>query len=183
MDYRCSGNLKEFKGEIEQITGQRSYGVMAKGGSENGRLLLKKLAGEGFRYALIDFNPSPGFAWGQPAKIKFDSEEAIMIFPSSRIKFLGMKLPFGLPGRIRLYPYWFLRQCLRSFTRNNMPAVMNFPLWEFDPHLPRKVLSPLQSLKSYGNLSLAEFKLTRLLLEFDFVKITRFIDLENPVAD
>jgi hypothetical protein len=60
-----------------------------------------------------------------------------------------------------------------------MPAIINFPLWEFDPHLPRKVLSPLQSLKSYGNLSLAEFKLTRMLLDFDFAKITSILDIDR----
>jgi hypothetical protein len=68
---------------------------------------------------------------------------------------------------------------MRYFTNNSVPAVINFPLWEFDPHLPRQVLGPIQRLKSYGNLTLAEFKLTRLLLEFDFTRASSYLVTNN----
>jgi hypothetical protein len=177
--YKCPGNIKKCKDELDQIIGHESYGNMLKSELKEGRLHLKKLAAGGFSYSLADFNPAPHEHVDPPVEVKFDNDIDIHVFPSSRYKFLGIKVEFGLAGRIRLYPYWFLRRCMRYFTHHNIPAVMNFPLWEFDPHLPRQVLGPLQSLKSYGNLSLAEFKLTRLLLEFDFIKVTRYLEIEN----
>lgn len=175
-NYKYQGNIKEFKDKLEQITGRKSCGIMLKSGLEEGRSLLKGLATDGFCYSLTDFNPAVSKHFTQPIQVDFDNDIAIHVFPSSWYKFWGMNIEFGRAGKIRLYPFWFLRRCLRYFTKCNIPAVMNFPLWEFDPHLPRQALSPLQSLKSYGNLSLAEFKLTRMLLEFDFVKVTRYLE-------
>jgi hypothetical protein len=178
--FRCPGDTAAHRDKLEEITGKKTMGLMLKYGSKAGNAILKSLAGKGFSYFLTDFKLTSQGVVKWPVEIKFDESAAIYAFPPSLYEFFGMDINFGHPGKIRLYPYWFLRKCLRQFTYNEIPAVVNFPLWEFDPHLPRQLLPPLQSLRSYGNLSLAEFKLTRLLLEFDFIGIPRMLDSQHP---
>ena len=176
-------------GSVEQVYRAReslvklsagpANGVMLKSTGAQGRSHLTTLAHAGFSYCLVDFKMSMKGSARLPIAITYNSGQSINVYPPSLYRFLGIDLMFGMPGKIRLYPYWFLRKCVRQFTYNRVPAIINFPLWEFDPHLPRTVLSPLQSLKSYGNLSLAEFKLTRLLLDFDFAGISTILELEG----
>jgi len=177
-DYRtlqCPDNIVAQKDKLEELIGKQALGLMLKHGSKDGHAILKSLSDMGFSYFLTDFKLTPQSENKWPIEIEFNGNTVLNTFPPSLYKFAGMNIDFGQPGKIRLYPYWFLRKCLRHFTHNETPAVLNFPLWEFDPHLPRQLLTPLQSLRSYGNLSLAEFKLTRLLLEFDFVSIPRML--------
>jgi len=176
------GDISSLRTELVQITGKPAAGVMLKSTESEGRLRLKQLAGKGFKYALTDFKLSSRGKNIMPINVNFDKKLAIDVFPPSVFNFSGIDLKFGQPGKIRLYPFWFLRRCIRHFTHGDNPAVINFPLWEFDPHLPRRILTPLQSLKSYGNLSLAEFKLTRLLMEFDFATIPRILNLDEGNA-
>lgn len=173
------GDVASFRTELEQITGKPAVGVMLKSPDAEGRSRLKQLAEKGFKYALTDFKLSSRGKNTMPINVNFDRNIAIEVFPPSVFTVSGIDLKFGQPGKIRLYPFWFLRKCVRNYTHGDNPAVINFPLWEFDPHLPRRILSPLQSLKSYGNLSLAEFKLTRLLMEFDFATIPKILNLEE----
>jgi hypothetical protein len=174
-DPQCMPEISQLKTDIEKITNKPITGIMLKGNQEQGRPLLRGLAEHGFNYCLSEFPMALRDNGRIPIYIKYAEDISINIFPPSTYKFSGINLYFGNPGKIRLYPFWFLRQCIRQSSRQQRPAVINFPLWEFDPHLPRKILSPLQSIKSYGNLSLAEFKLTRLLLEFDFVRVPRIL--------
>jgi hypothetical protein len=176
--FRCHGDIASHRDKFEEFTGKKALGLMLKYGAKEGSAILKSLADKGFDYFLTDFKLVSHGEQKWPIKIKFNENLVLNTFPPSLYKFYGMNIDFGQPGKIRLYPYWFLRKCMRHFTHNETPAVLNFPLWEFDPHLPRQLLTPLQSLRSYGNLSLAEFKLTRLLLEFDFISIPKM--LENP---
>lgn len=175
----CTESIESARDSLEKITGHPAYGIMLKSNDDKGREYLRHFANYGFSYCLVDFKMASRDRTALPISITYDTGSFINVFPPSLYNFLGIELLFGMPGKIRLYPYWFLRQCVRQFTHSNMSAIINFPLWEFDPHLPRQVLSPLQSLKSYGNLSLAEFKLTRMLLDFDFVKITRILGIEG----
>jgi hypothetical protein len=171
--------LESSKAELERIIGQSAYGIMLKSNPDKGREYIRKVADMDFIYGIVDFKMSLRGQTSLPISISYDNGSKIEIYPPSLYKFMGVETQFGKAGKIRLYPYWFIRKCIRNYMRNNMPATISFPLWEFDPHLPQKVLSPLQSVKSYGNLSLAEFKLTRLLMEFDFVKIPRLLEIEE----
>lgn len=175
----CYKQVKSTKDILEKITGQPALGIMLKSKPERGREYIRKIAELDFTYCLVDFKMSLRGQTTLPILINYDTGAQIGVYPPSLYKFLGAQIRFGEAGKIRLYPYWFIRKCMRYYTRINMPAIINFPLWEFDPHLPQQVLSPLQSLKSYGNLSLAEFKLTRLLLEFDFTKIPHILGIEE----
>ena len=176
---KCYDSVPAAKIELEKLTGRQACGILLKSPPEKGRQYIKAMAGHGFNYCLVDFRMSLRGQTTLPIPIGYEDGSAIGVFPPSMHKLWGMNMQFGQAGNIRLYPYWFLRKCIRHLTHKKMPAIINFPLWEFDPHLPRRILSPLQSLKSYGNLSLAEFKLTRILLEFDFVKIPRILGIED----
>lgn len=178
-DFHCHGNLDKYRRELQAITDKQTCGAILKGNLKQGRYWLRQLAENGYHYCLTSFHLGTGKTKAAPENISFDENCSIRVIPPSAYRFLGIDSRFGEAGRIRLFPYWFLRRCMRHFTHAERPALINFPLWEFDPHLPRRALNPLQALKSYGNLSLAEFKLTRLILDFDFVKVTRILGLED----
>ena len=179
-DFHCPGSIGKYRDELRTITHKDNCGACLKGGYREGRHWLRQLAEDDFRYCLTSFHIGPDNLGSTPENISFGNNQTIYVVPPSAYRFFGMNSRFGEAGRIRLFPYWFLRRCMRHFTRAEIPALVNFPLWEFDPHLPRRALNPLQALKSYANLSLAEFKLTRLILDFDFVKVTRILGLEAP---
>jgi hypothetical protein len=180
---QCLIEIIASREKMEKITNKAISGVMLKGEAKDGRPMLRALAEREFRYCLTEFPMAIRENTAIPIDIKYDNNQAISVFPPSAYNFSGVNLYFGKPGKIRLYPFWFIRRCIRQSARKLRPAVINFPLWEFDPHLPRKTLSPLQSIKSYGNLSLAEFKLTRMLLEFDFVRVPKIIETDEESAD
>jgi hypothetical protein len=171
----CHSNLAELKDELALITDNHFLGAMFKGNPSGFTQHLHKLAATGYRYCLVDTLPPGVKPAGHSIKMAFEDGSDITIFTPSRSNFWGIKLEFGQSGKIRLFPLWFLRRCLRDHARNGLPAVLNFPLWEFDPHIPRRAANPISSIKNYGNLTWAEFKLTRLLLEFDFIKIPRIM--------
>jgi len=178
----CSGDIKGFRESLESITNKPANGVMLKSDEAQGRTRLRLMAESGFDYCLTDFDMPMRGETSLPLNIAYNNNISISVFPPSVYTLMGIRLGFGNPGKIRLYPFWFLDRCLRYYTNREMPAIINLPLWEFDPHIPRRVLSPLQSLKSYGNLSIAEFKLTRMLLEYDFVKIPTILGIDDKHA-
>jgi hypothetical protein len=177
----CHSNLSELKDELALITDNHFLGALFKG-NPNGMLqYLQKLASTGYRYCLVDSLPHGVRSADNMIRVSFENGTDITIFPPSKSNLAGIKMEFGQSGKIRLFPLWFLRRCLREFGRKSIPAVLNFPLWEFDPHIPRRVTNPISNIKNYGNLSWAEFKLTRLLLEFDFIKIPRLMDQSDNI--
>ena len=179
LDFRenaCYSNLIELKDEIVLITGDPFLGVMLKSNPRRYQHHFRKLAACGYGYCLTETMPYDIRPANRIFGIAFESGESIAVLTPSSHNLWGIKVEFGRPGNIRLLPLWFLRRCLHKYTSTGQPAVLNFPLWEFDPHLPRRLTGPIRNIKNYGNLSIAEFKLTRMLLEFDFAKIARIID-------
>jgi len=172
---KCQSNLTELKDELALITDNHFLGAMFKGNPGGMPQYLQKLASAGYRYCLVDVLPKRIRSDGNIFNVSFEDGSDITIFSPSKSNLAGIKMEFGQSGKIRLFPLWFLRRCLREFDRKNIPAVLNFPLWEFDRHIPRQVTNPISNIKNYGNLTWAEFKLTRLLLEFDFIKIPRIM--------
>ncbi len=170
----CLTNVHVLKCEIEAAVGREVKGIYIKGKNRGWRRLLARLAEAGFQYCLIDFIPAAPF----PEHISsclFEGGLSIAVLPPSQRRFAGIPVIFGGESGIRLYPLWFLRKCLRRASLAGNPAILNFPLWEFDPHLPRKLIDPIRSIRHYGNLAFAEFKLKRLLAEFDFVTIPELL--------
>ncbi|GEM_PF-1630701 len=172
---KCSSNFAELKDELTLITDNHFLGVMFKGNPRGTPHYLQKLAASGYRYCIFETPPKIIRLKDNIINITFQDSSKITAFTPSKSDLAGIKIGFGQSGKLRLFPLWFLRRCLREFDRKSIPAVLNFPLWEFDRHIPRQGINPISSVKNYGNLTWAEFKLTRLLLEFDFVKIPQIM--------
>ncbi len=170
----CSAEIDELKYELETAIGRKVEGILIKGRNRAWRNILRKLADAEFQYCLIDFVPAAPFPSGITL-CTFESGRSIAVLPPSQSRFAGVPVIFGSEGRIRLFPLWYLRRCIRRTGRPGDPAVMSFPLWEFDPHLPRRLIDPIRAVKHYGNLTVAEFKLKRLLAEFDFATIPKLL--------
>jgi len=170
----CKPDVENLRYEIEAAIGRKVKGIYIKGRNRGWHRLLARLAETGFQYCLIDFVPAAPFP-GHISSCFFEGGLSIAVLPPSQNRFAGIPVIFGGESGIRLYPLWFLRKCLRQAALAGNPAIMYFPLWEFDPHLPRRLIDPIRSIRHYGNLAFAEFKLKRLLAEFDFVTIPELL--------
>lgn len=106
-----------------------------------------------------------------PFEIKFTSGESLLEFPLSTAVIWGNNVPMAGGGYLRLYPYWFIRKYVRRINEEGRPAIIYLHPWEMDPDLPRVDLGIFKKLRHYGNLSLMEERLRRLLDEFSFTTV------------
>jgi polysaccharide deacetylase family protein (PEP-CTERM system associated) len=103
-----------------------------------------------------------------PFYINLKNYPRLVEVPLSTIQLRGKNIPMAGGGYLRLYPYWFIRHSIRRINREGRPAIIYLHPWELDPDLPRLKIGFFKELRHYGNLSLMEEKLRRLLGEFSF---------------
>lgn len=170
---------RKAKKIVEDIIGQSIIGYRAASYSITRASLwaLDILAQEGFAYDSSIF-PVRHDLYGIPDHARFFSVMArngngrIAEIPLSTFKLLGVNLPVGGGGYLRLFPYAFTDFALRRLNvREHQPAVVYFHPWEIDPDQPR-IQSGLKSrLRHYTNLSGMETKVRKLLASFAFAPI------------
>jgi polysaccharide deacetylase family protein (PEP-CTERM system associated) len=93
----------------------------------------------------------------------------VLEFPPLTWDVLGMHLPVGGGGYLRLLPLAFLRRALRQRERAGSPGCIYLHPWEVDPGQPRQRLGGLRGFRHYVNLDKTYGKLDRLLQEWPFV--------------
>jgi len=93
--------------------------------------------------------------------------------PPSTIRFLGLTLPLGGGGYLRLFPEPLFRNALeRILIAQRQMAVLYVHPWELDPEQPRVLRgSWLSTFRQYVNLHKTEGRLRRLLATFPSVSI------------
>jgi len=98
---------------------------------------------------------------------------SILEIPPSTIRFLGLTLPLGGGGYLRLFPEPLFRNALeRILIAQRQMAVLYVHPWELDPEQPRVLRgSWLSTFRQYVNLHKTEGRLRRLLATFPSVSI------------
>jgi polysaccharide deacetylase family protein (PEP-CTERM system associated) len=105
-------------------------------------------------------------------------------FPPSVARFVGMNLPVGGGGYLRLYPLPWTLYCLRRINRvQRQPFLCYVHPWEFDPDQPRIRASRLSRFRHYVGLSGNEAKLKRLLGHFHFGRLCDVIGRQTTRDD
>jgi len=111
-----------------------------------------------------------------PFYINLKDRPRLVEVPLSTIQIRGKNIPMAGGGYLRLYPYWFIRHSLHRINNEGRPAIIYLHPWELDPHLPRLKVGFFKELRHYGNLSLTEDKLRRMLDEFSFGTLREVVE-------
>jgi hypothetical protein len=78
----------------------------------------------------------------------------------------GRNFPVGGGAYLRIFPYQFVKNGLKSIAREKNPAVLYLHPWEIDPGQPRIATARKSRLRQYTGLQTMEAKLRRLFTDF-----------------
>ncbi len=181
-------DTRKAKDVLESLIGERVGGYRAPSFSITRKSLwaLDILAAEGFSYDSSVF-PILRDRYGLPGAPRFpfrlapqdhttpsghlgaaERSAGILEIPPSTVRCLGLTLPLGGGGYMRLFPEALFRGAVERVARveRRIPVLYIHP-WELDPHQPRiRNGSWLSTFRQYVNLHKTENRLRRLLADF-----------------
>lgn len=132
------------------------------------------LAEEGFRYSSSVY-PISHDLYGEPnaPRTPFRPLPDFTEIPLTTLRLFGVTLPAAGGGYFRLAPYRLTKWAIdRAGRGNNVPCVFYVHPWEIDPDQPRqRQAPPLSRFRHYHNLCRTEFRLRRLLRDFNWGRI------------
>jgi len=104
------------------------------------------------------------------SKDSTDSKDSIVEFPPSTLRLLGVNLPFGGGGYLRLFPEWAFQRAVKHIIEFEQgPAILYIHPWELDTEQPRlRNGSWLSRFRQYVNLKKTERRLKTLLARWRF---------------
>jgi polysaccharide deacetylase family protein (PEP-CTERM system associated) len=111
------------------------------------------------------------------SSIKIDNpEEDFLEFPLSvyKLPIVHKNIPVAGGFYLRFFPYWFIKHAMKKINKMGQPAIIYVHPWEFDSKQPR-----VKELEwyHYYNLSNTEKKFKRLLNDFEFTSVRRWLEL------
>jgi len=170
-------DTRRAKAVIEGLTGEPVLGYRAPSFSITRRSLwaLEILAEEGFAYdssiypILRDRYGIPG-APRHAFPIRLGGTPGLLEIPPTTLRRMGMNLPLGGGGYLRLFPERLFRRGLAAVIEGERrPAILYVHPWELDPEQPRlQAGSLLSRFRHYVNLDKTQARLDRLLATWPF---------------
>ena len=190
-------DTRRAKGIIEDLAGAKVIGYRAPSFSITRKSLwaITILAEEGFKY---DSSIFPIFRdrYGIPGTPRFPywlelkgetvsnplherSWPTILEIPPTTVQWLGVTLPMGGGGYLRLCPSWAFHHAIRRLVEVKcQPAVVYLHPWELDPEQPYiATASWLSRFRHYVNLDGTEKKLRGLLSRWRFSTAGELVDI------
>ena len=176
-------DLVESRKLLEDVSGQEVVGYRAATFSitRETTWALDVLAEEGFRYDSSIF-PVRHDRYGIPGAPRWMHRAAgpgggeLVEIPPLTSRWLGMSVPVGGGGYLRLLPGGVLRRAIARAERGCQPAMIYLHPWEFDPDQPALPMSRTSRFRHRVNLSRTEAKLRRLLGRFSFTSAGQTVD-------
>ena len=188
-----SPNFKEnFRNEIEKfskLTNKKSKGFRAPTFSlnETSSWIIDLLSEYDYIYdssivpAKTDLYGTPN-AEIKPYRISSDSLEndtidgKLIEFPLLITKFLGKKVPAGGGFYLRTLPMRVIKNAIRQYEKQEIPATFYIHSWELTPEfMPKLPLSTKDKFITYHNLQKAFTKMNQLIQEFEFTSFEKFL--------
>jgi polysaccharide deacetylase family protein (PEP-CTERM system associated) len=189
-----SPNFKEnFRNEIEKfskLTNKKSKGFRAPTFSlnETSSWIIDLLSEYDYIYdssivpAKTDLYGTPN-AEIKPYRISSDSLEndtidgKLIEFPLLVTKFLGKKVPAGGGFYLRTLPMRVIKNAIRQYEKQKIPATFYIHSWELTPEfMPKLPLSTKDKFITYHNLQKAFTKTNQLIQEFEFTSFEKFLE-------
>ena len=189
-----SPNFKEnFRNEIEKfskLTNKKSKGFRAPTFSlnETSSWIIDLLSEYDYIYdssivpAKTDLYGTPN-AEIKPYRISSDSLEndtidgKLIEFPLLITKFLGKKVPAGGGFYLRTLPMRVIKNAIRQYEKQEIPATFYIHSWELTPEfMPKLPLSTKDKFITCHNLQKAFTKTNQLIQEFEFTSFEKFLE-------
>lgn len=168
---------------LTDVCGVRPVGYRAPSWSIDDSIpwAFEILAELGFEYDSSIF-PIKHDLYGMPEgprelfRMSFEGGRFLYELPASTIRWWGQNLPIGGGGYLRHSPFWYTRMQMRRLNETGLPVVVYVHPWEIDPDPPPiKGLTFVQRFRTYGSTGTLEYKLDRLISEFEFVPVIDYI--------
>lgn len=168
-------DLRQSLKLLEDITGDRVRCFRAPSFSVTKKSLwaLEILAEEGITcdtsvYPIVHDRYGIPHARLEPHRIQTESG-TLWEFPGTALSWMGLRVPLGGGGYLRLYPLRLTRWLFRRVIRRGRPIMMYVHPWELDPDQPRiRGISAISRFRHYVNLASTEKKLRALLQAFSW---------------
>lgn len=107
------------------------------------------------------------------------SAGTLLEFPLATTTLLGVRLPVAGGGYLRQLPPSLMVRGLRKLEDSKLPAMVYIHPWEIDPDQPRLSVGWLTRIRHYRGLDRTFERLRRLLQEFRFTSVARWL-VTNP---
>ena len=172
---RFRSELRHSIALLEDLTGQRVIGHRAPYFTITRKSwwALDILSEEGILYDSSIY-PVRNLRYGipdahrLPSYLPLKNGLQILEIPVSTLPLPRFNLPLGGGAYLRIYPYWFLRQCLKHLESRREKINLYIHPWELDPLHPVIPLPFRVSATHYVNLRSTQSKLESLFLDFKF---------------
>ena len=111
------------------------------------------------------------------SSIERDTEDGKLIeFPLLVTKFLGKKIPAGGGFYLRTLPTKIIKNAIKNYEKQGMPATFYIHSWELTPEYMPKIELPFkENFVTYHNINKAYKRMDELLMEFQFTAFSQYI--------
>jgi polysaccharide deacetylase family protein (PEP-CTERM system associated) len=131
------------------------------------------IAEAGYRYDCSFLPENSRIESTRPFSVTTETGKSMWVIPQTTRRQLGVMIRIG--ENMRVLPGWFGLSSIRRLNDAGFAAMVNLKLWELDMHHPRSAGKELFRYSEYGNMSLAEEKLRRILEYFRFTNCSEFL--------
>ena len=170
--------------KFEKITSKKAIGFRAPTFSlnEKSSWVIDELINNNYKYDSsvvpaktsmygIPTAPKSPYKISKSSLDKNDENGILMEFPLLVTKFFGKKIPAAGGFYLRTLPLSTIKNAIKSYEKNNIPASMYIHSWELTPELIPKIKLPKKNhFITFHKIDKAFSKMEKLLLEFKFTK-------------
>lgn len=181
-------DVRKSKAILEDLGGTRVVGFRAPSFSiiPGAEWAFDILLEEGYSYDSSLFPiRRPGYGYPNapaiPHRITRGSG-SLLEFPLATANRLGLRIPVAGGGYLRQLPLGLMQGALRKFDGEGHPAMVYIHPWEIDPEQPRMPVGWLTRVRHYRGLDRTFGRLRRLLQEFQFTSVARWLAMNPGVA-
>ena len=116
--------------------------------------------------------------YAYPNCFEKNSQDGQLIeFPLLVTKFLGKTIPAGGGFYVRTLPEKIVKNAIRNYEKNNIPATFYIHSWELTPeYMPRINLSTKDNFITYHNIDKTLSKMDKILNEFSFTSFEKYLN-------
>ena len=106
------------------------------------------------------------------------NKETLKIYeiPPGTVK-LGKRIGFSGGFYFRMFPYFFVKMIIKYYNKKGIPITCYLHTWEIDTNPPKLNIKGINKFIHYYNLKRCRKKFERLLNDFEFISVEKYIDI------
>lgn len=108
---------------------------------------------------------------------KNDPKGKILEFPIMITNFMGKKIPSGGGFYLRTLPQKMIKNSIKKYEKENIPATFYIHSWELTPeYMPKISLPIIDNFVTYHNLNKAKSRMDEILKQFNFTSFEKYMN-------